>query len=409
MNEQTLVVLPEEVQKIADLVSIEKRDEVNQTLNNIFAGTADWKAQVDAIEVKGIDDVMSIKLADAARLNAKNARLKAEKLFDDKRDAVQSQMQSYQTEDKLWLKAKQTMQILFKDIEDSAKYKAEYAKRYEAEQKELKTLQRINRIQPLAPDMNRSEFENMSDDTFETFINGIQKAIEEKKEAERIAEEARQEAIKQEAERIEAQRIENERLKKEREELAKKELIRSQRNEEMRNYVEFISDYNAMLDMNEEDYQKKYKQVQEANEKQIKFEIEKQRAAKAAEEKREAELKAERETAAKAFAEQQRLAKIESDKQAAILAEQAKENARIASELKAKQDAELEAENKRKADELKAQEEAKKLAKAPIKQQLQVWVNEISIGQTPNHETAKLIQQKFEAFKVWALQQVESI
>lgn len=353
METLTMVALPKEVQELSNLVTIEKREEVNNVLNQIFAGTADWKAQVEAIEVKGIDDVMSIKLADAARLNAKNARLQAEKVFDAKREEVQQQMQSYQTEDKLWLKAKQTMQILFKDIEDSAKFKAEYAKRYEAEQKELKTLQRINRVQLVNPELHRSEFENMSDETFEIFIAGIEKAKADKIEAERLAEEQRIEAARIEAERIEAQRIENARLKKEAEE--KEEQLKAER---------------------------------EA----------------AAEAQRLAKIEAD-----KAIAEQQRLAKIEADKQAAILEAQRKETSRIAAELKAKQDKEDAERKEREAQELASKKEAEKLAKAPIKKQLQSWVNSFEISETPKHDKAVLIQQKFDAFKKWALSEIETI
>jgi hypothetical protein len=346
MKTLEMVVLPIEVQELSKLVTVEKREEVVNTLNQIFAGTADWKAQVDAIEVKDINDVMSIKLADAARLNAKNARLAAEKIFDAKREEVQTQMQSFQTEDKLWLKGKQTMQILFKDIEDSAKYKAEFAKRYEAEQKELKTLQRMNKVQSLNPDLHRLEFENMSDESFDVFLKGIESAIEEKKETDRIAENQRLEAIRLENERIEAQRVENEILKK------------------------------------------------EAAEKEAQLQKERQESAKAMQE---------------AIAEQQRLAKIEQDKQASILAKQKEETDRIFYELKAENDRQAKEQREREAIEIAAKKEADKLAKAPIKKQLQSWVNSFSIGNIPEHNKAILIQQKFESFKQWAFNEIETI
>lgn len=352
--ETTLVVLPKEVQEIANLVSNEKRDEVNLTLQNIFAGTSDWKAQVDAIEVKGIDDIMSIKMADAARLNAKNARLSAEKTFDAKREEVQQQMQSYQLEDKLWLKAKQTMQLLFKDIEETAKYKSEFAKRYEAEQKELKVLQRINLIQPLAPEMHRSEFENMSDESFETFVSGLKKSIEDKKEAERLAEEARLEALRIEAERIEAQRLENEKLKEE----ARLRDIASEKE-------------------------------RKANEEKIRL----------------ANIESK-----KAIAEANRLAKIELYKQAAILAKEQAEKAKIEAELKAKKEAEIKSENERKEKELKDKIAAEKMAKAPIKKQLLTWVNDFAISNPiQSNEKSDLIIEKFIAFKKWAIKEIESL
>lgn len=58
----------------------------------------------------------------------------------------------------------------------------------------------------------------MTEQVFANFVLGLKTAYENKKEAERIAEEERQAAIKAEKERIEAQRMENERLKKEAEE-----------------------------------------------------------------------------------------------------------------------------------------------------------------------------------------------
>lgn len=353
METLELVVLPIEVQELANKVSTEKREEVNNVLNQIFAGTSEWKAQVDAIEVKGVDDKLSIKLADEARKTVKTARLDAEKVFDAKREEVQYQMQSFQTEDKLWLKAKQTMQILFKDIEDRAQWKSDYVKRYEAEKKELRTLQRANRLQPLNPDIQRVEYENMSDETFTAFVAGIEKTITDRIEAARISEEQRLEAIRIENERIEAQRIENERLKAEAAE-------------------------------REAQHQKEREAAQES-----------QRLAKI--------------EADKVLEEQRKAAKAEADKQAAILAQQKAENDRIAAELKAKQDQEAKAKKEREAAVLTAKKEADKLAKAPIKKQLQAWVNGITIGQIPEHDKAFLIQQKFEGFKVWALNEIESL
>lgn len=181
---QLAVVLPEEVQAIALSVSEEKRAEVTNTLNQIFTGTADWKAQVEAIVVKDPSDKLGMNLAKTARLNAKNARLAAEKLFDQKRDEVQAQMLSYQTEDKLWLKAKQTMIILFKEIEQAAEYKEKTEERYEAEQYELKIQTRLTKLAAIDPEITRKEIEGMSDLSFDAFLAGI---IAQKAEADRLA------------------------------------------------------------------------------------------------------------------------------------------------------------------------------------------------------------------------------
>jgi hypothetical protein len=211
--ETTLVIIPNEVQQLAEKVTAEKQQEVSNVLNQIFTGTADWETQVDSIEVKGIDDLMSINLANAARLNVKKARLSAEKIFDAKREEVQQRMSDFKTEDALWLKAKQIMQIKFKAIEDKAEWKAKYVERYEKEQRELRTENRRLQVQQFASDIDLIEFENMTDEMFNIFISGLEKSHNDKIEAARKAEEERIAKEKAEADERERIRLENERLK----------------------------------------------------------------------------------------------------------------------------------------------------------------------------------------------------
>ena len=181
---QTLTILPIEVAELVKQVSDVKQTEVQEVLQQIFTGTAEWQQQVDSIDVKGIEDKMSITLAETARKNIRDARLKAEKLFDTKRQQVQVLKAEFDMEDKLWLKAKQVMQIKFKAIEEVAEWKANFVKRFEAEQKELRTQKRINEVVKYAPQMNRSEFDLMSDASFDAFLSGIKSAYKAKIEAE---------------------------------------------------------------------------------------------------------------------------------------------------------------------------------------------------------------------------------
>ena len=76
------------------------------------------------------------------------------------------------------------------------------------------------KVAKVAPEMLRSEFENMSDETFEIFFAGIEKAYNDKIEAEKKVEEERIAKEKAEAEERERIRIENERLKAEAEKAA---------------------------------------------------------------------------------------------------------------------------------------------------------------------------------------------
>ncbi len=344
---QTLTILPIEVAELVKQVSDVKQTEVQEVLQQIFTGTAEWQQQVDSIDVKGIEDKMSITLAETARKNIKDARLKAEKLFDTKRQQVQVLKAEFDMEDKLWLKAKQVMQIKFKAIEEVAEWKANFVKRFEAEQKELRTQKRINEVVKYAPQMNRSEFDLMSDASFDAFLSGIKSAYKAKIEAEAKAEVERIAKEKAEAEAREQQRIENEKLKAE----------------------------------------------AEAREKEMAAE----RAAAA--EKLASET-------AKAKAENDRI-KAEAE---AELKAQREATAKIEAELKAKREAEAKAAAEAKVAEAKAAAEAKKLAAAPIKKQLLAWVDSFLIPET-NIESEKvaMIKSKFEAFKAWANQEANTL
>lgn len=215
MNNKVSLVLPQEVAQIAENVSVEKRTEVQSVLNRVFNGVSKMREQLDAVVVSDENDKTGMAMAKTIRLGVRQIRLEAEKTFDAKRAEVQQRMLSYKTEDALWLKAKQTMQILTKEIEGAARWKEETKARFEAEQKELKVQQRMTRVAKVAPEIERSEFENMSDESFEKFFAGIEKAYNDRIEAEKKAEAERIAREKAEAEERERIRIENERLKAE--------------------------------------------------------------------------------------------------------------------------------------------------------------------------------------------------
>lgn len=298
MENQLIEVLPAEVAQIAQNVSVEKRNEVQSVLNHVFNGVSKMREQLETVVVQDENDKTNMKLANTIRLGVRQVRLDAEKTFDAKRAEVQAQMLSYKTEDQLWLKAKQTMQILTKEIEENARWKEETRQRFEAEQKELKTQQRMLQVSKVAPGMQRAEFENMSDESFAIFYAGIEKQYNDRIEAERKAEEERIAKEKAEAETREQQRLENERLKAEAE--AKEKQLAEER---------------AKAEAERKALEEKARKEKAAAEAKLKAERE-------AKEKLEAELKA------KAEAEQK--AKREAE-------------AKAAAELKAKQDAEKKA------------------------------------------------------------------
>lgn len=342
MENQLVVVLPSEVAEIAKNVSVEKRNEVQAVLNHVFNGVSKMREQLDGVTVSDANDKVNMKLANTIRLGVRQVRLEAEKTFDAKRAEVQQQMLSYKTEDSLWLKAKQTMQILTKEIEENARWKEETKERYESEQKELKVQQRMLKVAKVAPEMARNEFENMSDETFDMFFAGIEKAYNDKIEAEKKAEEERIAKEKAEAEERERIRIENERLKAE----------------------------------------------AEAKEKQL---AEERAKAEAERKKIEEAAKKEREEAERKLKAEQEAARIAAEKAAA-------EKAKLEAEIKAKAEAEEKARKEAKAKviaEQKAKEAAEKKAKnAPDKTkliELAAQIESLNMPEIKGEEAQKIL------------------
>lgn len=180
-------------------------------------------------------------------------------------------------------------------------------------------------------------------------------------------------------------RIENERLRKEAEAKAKEEEEKQKEKERreklLSNYIMFIRDYNKLLNIPLKEFEKEYKEIVKGAELYWENERKEQLRKQKEKEALEAKLKAERE------------------KQAALEAE-----------LKAKREAEERAEKERLAEEERKRKEAEELTKAPIKEQLNVWINSFSIPGAPiSNECTDEIQEKFKAFKNWALKEVEKL
>ena len=227
------------------------------------------------------------------------------------------------------------------------------------EKERLKTLQseRVSLLSDFVEDACERDLSGMDADVWESYLQTKKDAYILIIEAELKAEKERIKAEQLEKERIEKQRIENEKLKK--------------------------------------DAEKREK------------EIEKERIeAKKKEDNRIAQENKER----LAREENQR---IQDEKKEAIIKKEREEKNKIAKELKDKKDAEekikLEIENKKQAKKL----ESEKLAKAPIKNQLNLWVESFNIdlpnSELLNNETALNVNSKFEAFKLWAKKEVEKI
>ena len=131
MSEETnnLVVIPQEVTTLAEKVAVEKREEVNTILNQLFAGTESWKQQISNIKVKDHTDTMAMQMAGTARLSVKKARLEAERVQREKAESEQREARLKAEKEAAELRAQQAAENERKRIE------AEQAAKAEAERK----------------------------------------------------------------------------------------------------------------------------------------------------------------------------------------------------------------------------------------------------------------------------------
>lgn len=214
------------------------------------------------------------------------------------------------------------------------------------EKQRLAELQQ-SRMEQLAPyeveNLDSLNLSGMADNVWENFLAGSKANYEAKKKAEQDAKEAEAKRLQEEEAERERVRLENERLKKEAEEL---KALRDERSKLIAPYIQFLGDFNAVLDLSDEDFTKALQEAVEAKlkhdeaerlkaeeeekernrliDEQKKKNIEEAKKRKEAEEKAEKERKdreaaekelaAEKQRQAEAAAEAERLAELELSK-----------------------------------------------------------------------------------------------
>jgi len=415
MTEQ--VFLPAEIEQMAQNVSIEKRNEVQAVLNHVFNGVTKMRDQLDLVVVTDENDKTSMKMANTIRLGVRDARIQGAKEFDAKREELRIKMLSDKTEDSLWLKSRQVMEILTKEIEANAKWKEETKERIEAERKELKIHERIMKVLKFSSDVFSSEFENMSDSMFDLFLSGLEKQYNDKIEAEKQAE----------AERIEKGRILQ---------------LFAERKESIIDLWKYVTaEYRNMNlgELSDEQWNDlktaltESKIYEDAENERVRLENERLQKES---ERKELELKAEREKAEKELKLQKELAEKEAKRLADIAEKQRIEleakqktieetarierekaeakQAQLEAEIKAKNEAELKAKQDIERKEKERIEAEKQAAKAPDKIKLTKWIESLNIAIPKTNDlsatvTASDISAKFEGFKKWAKSEIEKL
>lgn len=358
---EVLEVKNEELERVVNVTGLEptESEQIKQSYLPFFKEIEDIKQESKKIDFDN-PTFLDEKIARELRLRMVKVRTGSEKIKEDRKKvhALKANV-----EQSAWNLIK-TGCLLEEHNFEQVEKKREIAEKLRKEN--LKN-SRIELLQPYTEFIPISHLNlgEMDESDFDKLLAGAKLQLEAKIEMDKKAEQERIEKEKLEAEEREAQRIENERLKKEAEEREKE--IEAERKKQ----AEILAKQKAESEAK-----------QKAIEEKARFEREKQEA----ETKR---IKAEND------------AKLEA---------QRKENERLQKELEDKKAKEEQERKTKEAQELLQKKEAEKLAKAPIKKQVKLWVESFKIEKSPiENPTVNVINIKFEAFKKWALEQVETI
>lgn len=326
-----------------------------------------------------IEDKSTSKIARELRLKIKDNRTKGLEVWHTK--SKEFFLKGGQFIDAI----KREESAINKEMEDKL---SEIENYFEIKEKERKAKLNAERIEMLEPYNSfvpiGLNFGEISEEEFQKVLNGAKLQYNQ---------------MIEEEEKAEAERIR----------LAEIERLNSVRRELAMPYYFFWSEYEKQINFGEQSEDefsafleriKKAKADDDLQQEEIRKENE-----RLAEEKRKAEEKAKKERE-----EVERQLEQQRKEQEEVLRKEREKQAELEAQLEAKRKAELEAENKRIKEEQEKKKEAERLAKAPIKNQLNAWVNSFEIPETNiENDVSKLIKEKFNAFKDWSLTQVEKL
>lgn len=382
-------------------------------VEKLFMGIENFKSKAELINVVDHNDKESMKKAKELRLEIKRERIDSQKLIVQKREDVKQRKSLFDMEDKAYIRIIKVMDEKLSSIEDGLEEKEKIAEKYEEQQREIRLLKRKEIVNNLSDSMSELQYKDMSEETFNIFVSGLENAKKEKEEAERkrLEEQERLEKERIKAEEEKAKAAEEARLEREKQILKEKEeaekklkkLERDRDRESKMKGLEHLTNIGNYLEMSDEEFQSNLlnlKKIKEKEDKQIelqnkKIEEEKQKklAAEKAEKERLEAVAKEMEAQNKALEEKRKKAEAESNRLKA-------ESQRI--------------ENERIAKEKAEEERLEKLAKSSEVEKLIDWINNTEIKQVNTEilskesiDKAMLITSKFEAFRNWAIKLIK--
>lgn len=241
--------------------------------------------------------------------------------------------------------------------------------------------ERAEKLSKYVDDISHIDLGNMDDDIWNAYFTAKKQAHEE-----RIAEEKR----------LEAERLENERLDK----------LESDRNSELATYSQFFAHSYNLREMAENEYSELKKQLVKAKKD---YDTEHERVRLENE-----RLKKEREAAEKKRLAEEKKRKADEDKKQAEyeanLKKEREAREKLEREEKARKDAEKAEADRKAKEEDEKRKEAERLAKAPVKEKLSLWVDSFELPTIDVQSEAKdEIEAKFQAFKKWSINQIKNL
>lgn len=268
-----------------------------ESFQGFFKQASEFEKRAKEIVVTEISQVADMAEARKIRLELKNIRVNAEKVKTNLKADILLKGKAI---DGIY----NVIKALTVPLEDHLEKQEKFAEIWAEAQAEKKLNDRKSKLMQFVEDLSLYNLKDMSDEAFAKLLESSEKAFNDKKEAERLAEEAR--IKKEEEDRIENERIriENEKLKKEAEERdAKEKADREAREKKEKAEAEAKAKADA-------EAKAKADEIEKAHQEELRIEREKTEKLE-----REAREKAEAEAKAKAEAdEKERQAKLAPEK-----------------------------------------------------------------------------------------------
>jgi len=359
-------------------LSDEKQIALKSSFEEYAKIAEEWKVKADLIVIKDENDLVSMKEADNARKILKTKRVEVEHKRKELKEASLK-------EGKLIDSIANELKGLIEPIETSLLEKSKFAENLRKEKEEALRVKRNAEIDPLSEFVPYGlDFGVMPEEEYVKVLNGAKLQLEQKIEAERIAEEERLEIIRiQEEERIakeKAEAEERERMRKENEALKAKQELGIERRIALKDAYKFVPADEDLSELTDEEYKEIAQQCYAQLEAEY-FHIEQERIER---EKKEKELEAERE---KVRLENER--KEEELRQARYNTEM-KEKEKQALILKQKQEEEERLRIQREEEEAKKLEE-ERIKNASDKEKLIIFRDQLRAVKKPNVDSEKAI------------------